>query len=57
VFVYQATGQVIDRIAPGLSQYMISESLKVTPFAVLSRFVSKASIHSCENNKNRGKVN
>ncbi|KAK3714396.1 hypothetical protein QZH41_020633, partial [Actinostola sp. cb2023] len=33
----EATRQVLDRVAPGLSQHMISESLKVTPLAILSR--------------------
>jgi len=33
----EATGQVIDRVAPGLAENMRSESLKSTPHAMLSR--------------------
>ena len=36
----EATGQVIDRVAPGLAENMRSESLKSTPHAMLSRAVA-----------------
>ncbi|MHC1784811.1 MAG: molybdenum cofactor biosynthesis protein B [Anaerolineaceae bacterium] len=36
----EATLQVIDRLSPGLSEYMRAESMKFTPHAALSRAVS-----------------
>ena len=36
----EATGKVLDRMAPNLSQFLLWEGLKQTPFAALSRGVA-----------------
>ena len=36
----EATGKVLDRLAPNLSQFLLWEGLKQTPFAALSRGVA-----------------
>lgn len=36
----EATGKVLDRLAPNISQFLLWEGLKQTPFAVLSRGVA-----------------
>lgn len=36
----EATGEVLDRLAPNLSQFLLWEGLKQTPFAALSRGIA-----------------
>ena len=38
-FSFQATKSLLDKEAPGLVVAMISSSLKVTPMAMLSRYI------------------
>ena len=45
----EATRQIIDKEAPGLTVAMVTKSLTVTPMAMLSRCVSVISVISCLN--------
>lgn len=42
----EATRQVIDKEAPGLTVAMVTKSLAITPMAMLSRYVSDLKISS-----------